>query len=642
LTQLTPASAIIDPLYHDSLFYLSISDTQIPQSVAAPDPTHIQSHPDGSTSPHPFYKKMLQWNKMAIEMAEQSLVDAITTHNLHICADGAFLKEHGQGSHAWVFSDGSHQELWKGAGPTFGHTDLMTPYRAELSGLTSVLFILQWVCSRNAIGDGKVMIYCDNEAALNETFAFRRPTNNPYQWLAADIDLIATSRDLLLQLPITVKICPKWVKGHYKGKKEISHKLNDAADKLARDFNSTIRPQAKSPPPIPPMFEVELLHQNQVITSRLGQVISTALHEAKLGAYIRNKASWSEDTFNRVNWVAHKQAFTSYKRVPQLSICKLVHGLYHTNREANKLYGTTDKCPCCESHIETLQHVFWCQEEHCRNHRHEARDKLKTTLTSCKTPQKLLAMILHGIEEWESIESANDKPVPLYRGSVLPEDILLIQAFQEQTAIGWDQLLRGRISLKWNSAYRCLVGGKRQVEVSPDPWAKTLIRGLWDYAASLWKYRNGVVHGKTKEDGIKKEFEQLHKSVQAEYAAYAQDKFIISPQFSSLFTKKTLQERIKMDRDSLSCWLRSVAAAKVHQETFRKSLGNITNFFKRHQKVNDNIKQPIHNRPMTANMDRKNANDSSLRCNIPLCRDSVPLPSSEWGDIIDTSELDPG
>jgi hypothetical protein len=180
------------------------------------------------------------------------------------------------------------------------------------------------------------------------------------------------------------------------------------------------------------------------------------------------------------------------------------------------------------------------------------------------------------------------------------------------------------------------------VEVSPDPWAKTLIRGLWDYAASLWKYRNGVVHGKTKEDGTKKEFEQLHKSVQAEYAAYAQDKFIISPQFSSLFTKKTLQERIKMDRDSLSCWLRSVAAAKVHQETFCKSLGNITSFFKRHRKVNDNIKQPIYNRPMTTNMDRKNANDSSLRCNIPLCRDSVPPPSGGWGDIIDTSELDPG
>ncbi len=44
-------------------------------------------------------------------------------------------------------------------------------------------------------------------------------------------------------------------------------------------------------------------------------------------------------------------------------------------------------------------------------------------------------MIFHGIAEWESIEGADDKLVPLYRGSVLPEDILLNQALQEQTNI---------------------------------------------------------------------------------------------------------------------------------------------------------------------------------------------------------------
>lgn len=43
-----------------------------------------------------------------IEMAEQPLIGAISTYDLHICADGAFLKEYGQGSHAWVFSDGGH------------------------------------------------------------------------------------------------------------------------------------------------------------------------------------------------------------------------------------------------------------------------------------------------------------------------------------------------------------------------------------------------------------------------------------------------------------------------------------------------------------------------------------------------------
>jgi hypothetical protein len=203
-------------------------------------------------------------------------------------------------------------------------------------------------------------------------------------------------------------------------------------------------------------------------------------------------------------------------------------------------------------------------------------------------------------------------------------------------------MLRGRISIKWNSAYRCLMGGKRQVAVSTEPWAKSLVRGLWDYATSLWKYRNGVVHGQTKWDGKKKEFEQLHKSVQAEYAAYAQDKFLISPQFSSLFTKKTLQERLKMDRDSLSCWLRSVAAAKVHQEAFRKSLGNITSFFKRHQKANEHINPPTHHKAKTSTEENKNANDNCFSSNTLLHRDTWLDTIREQVVTIDTSELDQG
>ncbi len=209
---------------------------------------------------------MLQLNKNFIEMAEQPLVEAISTYDLHICADGAFLKEYGQGSHAWVFSDGGHWELWKGAGPTFSHSDLMTPFRAELSGLTSVLFILHWLCSCNAIEDGMVMIY------------------------------------LLLQLPITVQISPSWVKGCYQRKqKELKHILNETADKLARDFNSTIQPLAKSLPILPPRYEVDLLHNNQVISSRLGQVISNALYETNLSNHIKTRASWSGNTFNKVN-----------------------------------------------------------------------------------------------------------------------------------------------------------------------------------------------------------------------------------------------------------------------------------------------------------------------------------------------------
>ncbi len=132
------------------------------------------------------------------------LVEAIRIHDLHVCSDGAFRKTIGRGSHAWVFSTADQNVLWKGAGPALGHPDLMTSYRAELAGLTSVLFVLHWVCKHFLIEDGTVIIYCDNDAALNETFYPGLASNNPYTQLSADMDLISTARDLLSQLPITV------------------------------------------------------------------------------------------------------------------------------------------------------------------------------------------------------------------------------------------------------------------------------------------------------------------------------------------------------------------------------------------------------------------------------------------------------
>jgi hypothetical protein len=70
-----------------------------------------------------------------------------------------------------------------------------------------------------------------------------QPTNNPYRHLAPDIDLLTTACDLLLQLPADIEIKREWVKGHYSGpKRELKHRLNDIADELARDFNTSKRP----------------------------------------------------------------------------------------------------------------------------------------------------------------------------------------------------------------------------------------------------------------------------------------------------------------------------------------------------------------------------------------------------------------
>ena len=115
-----------------------------------------------------------------------SLLHTLHHEELHVCADGAFLHQHGQGSHGWV----KGEILWEGAGPATGRSSLMTSYRAELSGLTSVLYTLHWLAFHNLLLHGTVHLYCDNKSALNMVFAKCRPSKNPYACFAADQDLI--------------------------------------------------------------------------------------------------------------------------------------------------------------------------------------------------------------------------------------------------------------------------------------------------------------------------------------------------------------------------------------------------------------------------------------------------------------------
>ncbi len=140
---------------------------------------------------------------------EESLLRALAMNNLHVCPDGAFLHQYGQDSHGWVFSDGRGQIIWIGTGAATGHPSLMTPYKAELSGL---IYTLYWLAFHNPQLRGIIRPYCDNKLALNAVFAKCLPSNNPYVHLAADQDLISLCRHLTSLLPSELTIIHSWVK----------------------------------------------------------------------------------------------------------------------------------------------------------------------------------------------------------------------------------------------------------------------------------------------------------------------------------------------------------------------------------------------------------------------------------------------
>jgi hypothetical protein len=211
-------------------------------------------------------------------------------------------------------------------------------------------------------------------------------------------------------------------------------------------------------------------------------------------------------------------------------------------------------------------------------------------LTHCyRFPHHHLGKTAHTIEAYagtyglSAYEHSQQDPeyviLPLFRGTILPDEFILIQPFQEQSSLGWEQFLGGRLSQKWARAYQVYTSEKVRMVRDASLWIKKVIVAMWAYSTTLWKFRNSIVHGASKEEEKEKRLEQLHQHVCHEYSLYESDPFLISPQFASLFTKKSINDRLCMDIDSLTCWLRSVEEAKWHQLHFRASLNSLRNWF---------------------------------------------------------------
>jgi ribonuclease HI len=390
----------MDPLYDTDLFQ-SINSTT-PLCPQKDDSTPTNHSIANITEPHIFIKHLIRWEHSNISQAANQIAQSIINEDLHICTDGAYQQDSQQGAQALVFSTGTKNILWKGSGPSLGHPVAMTPYRAELSGLTSCLCILHWICMTEAVNSGKVTIYCDNETALREVFASPRHTNNPYKQLQADIDLLSYARQLVLHLSARITVKKEWVKGHFNGpNRQLKHDLNDLADNLAGDYNFLKRARAHHPPIVPPLYEAELIHENHIVTSKLQQIVVSSLHTKPLLQYIAKSANWEQSILEKIDWAAHKRAIHQFTGTSRIGVTKHAHALYHTNKKANQLYGTTDLCPCCNVNVENLAHVFSCPATEARQHRNTMREQLEARLKQINTPPKIVQAMIQGLQQWE-------------------------------------------------------------------------------------------------------------------------------------------------------------------------------------------------------------------------------------------------
>jgi hypothetical protein len=198
-------------------------------------------------------------------------------------------------------------------------------------------------------------------------------------------------------------------------------------------------------------------------------------------------------------------------------------------------------------------------------------EQLQTRLLKAGTPDVIASAIIHGISQWSLCQSGSiiQQRSP-YIGSLNPLEIAITQAYADQTnPIGWDNFLRGRLSILWDRAY-AMAQTPPNTTLGSSGMTDKIIPILWDYSQAIWEYRNGLVHGRTIEEQAALQVTAVQTEITLAYEEYAKDPFIIPSHSRHLFTSRSLTQRLQLDIDSMLCWLRSYRKAKLSQQDATK------------------------------------------------------------------------
>ena len=281
----------------------------------------------------------------------------------------------------------------------------------------------------------------------------------------------------------------EFIKGHQDkhtpyAELSLKAKLNCEADALASSYIAQHPDKAYHTAPMLPSSKVQLHLSTGTISSKLNTALRLARTVGPLQAHLQKKFEWDEDTFHDIDWECGRRAYNQ-KRKHLTTLIKHTNDITPIGKRVHRYdpkYPAA--CPSCPEEIETAQHLIHCN---C-----PARIALKTkiiatvrkTLEEQKTRHDLMVLMLEGLQ---AVFDGRDSETIHYPDSVA-------EVASAQTAIGWEHLLRGRLSKSWAQVQQSHLGAF-EPRNNGKTWATKIIGCLLQAWLDIWDQCNGDRHG---------------------------------------------------------------------------------------------------------------------------------------------------
>jgi hypothetical protein len=495
---------------------------------------------------------------------------------LTIASDGGLKGR--KGTFGWLLCTKSNTVLVEGAGPIDGPYDTSNSTRCELGGYTAALVFLSILhnvwgkrhqCSFKWVTDSKTAIANVRHHTTRGAIKRKQPANADY------LGVISTETVNLRRT-----ITPVWIKGHQSvstRKASIrDHDItcNNRADELATWFReqSPYR-QSVEQTAHTPEAKVTVSIKGVRLVCQEEACIRFHINGYHLRQYIQSKQRWTNKVWDCVDFEGFGIFHNRLSSSDQIAHTKFIFDQWHTGKQRFRVAKIKDemlhKCPCCGEDNETTSHVLRCKN----NPEHEEAIRVFRRRMSPEEYHPVFHLLKEGVTAW--LTQRDFQPVLEDYPSKFRDQIGV--ALCDQRNIGWDNAIKGYLSVEWRSMIAVSAFDSTTDDVQEGKGLQQ-IRGILQsfhvLTQQLWKSRNKILH-----DSQDEAQQTIRDSERVEICAlYSQSDSL--PAGDRHYCERPLESILKMTTTSRRRWLRymKMAKARLTRDGQRQML--VTDFYR--------------------------------------------------------------
>ncbi len=385
------------------------------------------------------------------------------------------------------------------AGPVDGWHRCQTSLRSEAAALASVTLYLDEFAAFYEIHLAcKFLLFVDSNSAITNVESLRDLI--PKRRYANNADILST---MAAAHPVLKCFSLAHVKSHQDDSTEFdklpfSAQLNVLCDNMAtaqlkRQQQLHANERTLEFPLTPRNLPVEISYRQNVISSHYVSILREEIGLARHRIFLQHKYKWTNQIWNDIAWDSFHLCA---RRTHNANACfrsKLVHNWLHLGHRRAKQSASTvpsriNNCPMCQA-PEDLYHLLTCSSPRALKTRYAATAVLRKALDHSPGT----SAFVHAIKQWTC---APDAPVHICPGESHFFLLSINEALRNQTSIGWVNLFRGFVSIRWggisdsHDTPTTSLGARLQAAV---PRLAT-VRALQTYTFALWVGRNEILH----------------------------------------------------------------------------------------------------------------------------------------------------